>query len=396
MEIAWFHSHLMNTNSGGTRFVIDYASGLAERFGHSVTLYCDIASKESVETLAASGVKVIQLDTASTNSPIYWLTLFLRIMRKRKKLEKTVSRYDALISSMFPMNWLTAGFDAPKIQMCYEPFAFFYDKGFLQNFKLHHRLFFKVMKLFYQSYDKDSTLNAGRLLTVNKTNIPKIESEYGILPDVVYAGIDTRMYHRASQAEINAIRKKYAGSPILFHSTDLTGIKGTFPLLEVIAMLVKNDFPKLKLLITVYVSNPDGIRKLQACITRLGLDENVEYIGCLPKNELPLYYSAVDFVCQPSINQPANWPLKEALLCGTPIIGGAESEEAQHLVNGAKIDLRNPDDSYEKLKMLFSPDRSFQIDNTALLADYSFNGCLDKFNRIIKESADEYKTRKNQ
>jgi len=150
----------------------------------------------------------------------------------------------------------------------------------------------------------------------------------------------------------------------------------------------------LKLLITVYVNDLDGIKKLQQRIAELELDRNVKYIGCLDKTKLPLYYSAVDFVCQPSINQPANWPLKEALLCGTPIIGGAESEETLDFVNGIKIDLRNRQESHEKLEALFASNLAFSIDNTQLLADYSFKGCLDKFNRIIKDTANEYKIRK--
>lgn len=72
----------------------------------------------------------------------------------------------------------------------------------------------------------------------------------------------------------------------------------------------------------------------------------------------------------------------------------AESEETLDFVNGIKIDLRNRQESHEKLEALFASNLAFSIDNTQLLADYSFKGCLDKFNRIIKDTANEYKIRK--
>ena len=170
--------------------------------------------------------------------------------------------------------------------------------------------------------------------------------------------------------------------PLLFHSTDLTGIKGTYPLLEVVRQLLP-EFPELKLLVTVYLDLPDGIERLRKRIKEMGLEDNVEYLGCLPKEQLPLYYSAVDFVCQPSLNQPANWPLKEAMLCGTPIIGGKESEEVDGR-NGVKIDVSNTEESVSLLRDLFIADRSaFMIDVDGLKRQYSIEGCLSQFNETV-------------
>lgn len=386
MRIAWFHSHLLNANSGGTRFVLDYSEGLHRYHGHEVTLFCDIASAETRGQMAERGLKLVELDTVSTNSPRYWLTLPLRLKNKRAVLAQTISEYDFIINSMFPMNWLTADLALPKLQMCYEPFAFFYDLGFLQNFKLHQRLFFRMMKLLYAGQDRIATRKMPRVLTINQTNIPKLREEYGLDATAVYAGIDTDLYHRADAAAIAEIRAKHSGQPLLFHSTDLTGIKGSYPLLEVIAAL-RNDYPHIKLLFTVYVNDPVGTEKFLYRIKELNLSGNVEFLGCLPRRQLPLYYSAVDFVCQPSVNQPANWPLKEAMLCGTPIIAGAESEEAEDFVNGVKVDIRSGAAAAIKIKALFN--RRGELSLTAsidnLLANYSRESCIAQLNNIIGE-----------
>jgi len=269
------------------------------------------------------------------------------------------------------------------VQVCYEPFAFFYDPGFLRNFTKAQQLFFRVMKVLYEGADKAAVAKMDRILTVNKTNLPKIQAIYGRSATPVYAGIDPRIYHRAAASDIERVRDRHPGNPLLFHSTDLTGIKGTYPLLETVRRLLP-DVPGIKLLVTVYLDLPDGIARLKRKIRDMGLETNVEYLGCLPKEQLPLYYSAVDFVCQPSLNQPANWPLKEAMLCNTPIIGGVESEEVDEK-NGVRLDVSNPVQAAAILKTLFVRDRSsFSIDVEALKREYSIDACLTQFNKAVE------------
>jgi glycosyltransferase involved in cell wall biosynthesis len=387
MRIAWFHSHFLHVNSGGTRFVLDYAEALQHIHGHQITLFCDVASPEAVTQMELAAVKLVELDSKSTNSPLYWMTLAGRIRRKKTELETVLQDYDCIISSMFPMSWLVCDTKLPKIQICFEPFAFFYDKGFLQNFGLHHRLFFRMMKLLYVNADKAALRKMDKVITINQTNIPKLLQEYGVAATPVYAGIDTDMYKRSPENEIADVRKKHSGFPLLFHSTDLTGIKGSYPLLEVIAEL-RHTYPEIKLLFTVYVNDLVGTEKFLKHISELGLGNHVEFLGCLPKKELPLYYSAVDFVCQPSINQPANWPLKESLLCGTPIIAGTESEEVRDWINGCRVEIRDTKAAVVKLLSLFR--RRNELDLTDSIAElhkcYARKSCVALLDRIINDS----------
>jgi glycosyltransferase involved in cell wall biosynthesis len=300
--------------------------------------------------------------------------------------------FDICVNSMFPMNVLTADFALPKVQICYEPFAFFYDMRFLINFKWYHRIFFRMVRHLYMYRDKHSLHKMDKVLTVNETNIPKFQAVYNMRPNVVYVALDTEMYHRAGQDDILAIRQQHPGQPILFHSTDLTGIKGSFKLLDVIAIL-KERYPKIKLLFTVYVNNPDGTQNFLQRIAELGLQNNCEFLGCLPKEQLPLYYSAVDFVCQPSLNQPGNWPLKEGLLCGTPIIGGVESEEVDEMVNGVRINVEAREEAAAKLDTLFQSQASLKVDFSELVEKYSLDACLGRFNRILEECCADYSRR---
>ena len=390
MKIAWFHSHLLHPNSGGSRYVLDYSAELQELYNHEVTIFCDIASEEARQMVKELNIKLVELDKRSTNSPLYWLMLKYTLHKKKSKLAGRINKYDLIVNSMFPMNLLVSDFSLPKVQVCYEPFAFFYDKGFLENFRFYHRAFFRIIKLFFVNKDKAAVKKMDKILTVNKTNIPKIKNIYDVSSTPVYAGIDTDMYKPAPSDDINKIRAKHLGAPLLFHSTDLTGIKGSYPLLDVLVIL-KEKYPDIKLLFTVYLDLPEETEKFRARINALKLSRNTEFLGCLPKTDLPLYYSSVDLVCQPSINQPANWPLKESLLCGTPIVGGLESEEVVDFVNGCKVDIRETTNAAEKLVKLFENHDQLTVCTEELVNSYSIKYCISRFNDILEVTYGNYK-----
>ena len=385
MRIAWLHSHLLNPNSGGSRFVIDYADGLQMQHGHQVTIVCDVASATAREQVLSKNLGLVELDDCSTNSPLYWLTLPWRIARKRRALARRIAEFDVVLNSMFPMSWLAMGLPLRKVQICYEPFAFFYDQPFLMNFKASHRWFFKLAKILYASRDRAALRSMDRVITINKTNVPKLRQTYGVEAEVVYAGIDTDLYQRAPSAAITALRSRSTGAPLLFHSTDLTVLKGSFALLDVLARLTA-AWPTLKLVVTVYVHDPAGVERFLQRVRELNLQRHVDYLGLLPREELPLYYSAVDFVCQPSLNQPASWPLKEALICGTPIIGGVESEEVETGVNGARIDVRDVEAAVVQLDSLFRAREQLDVRTSAdsMRSHYSRSACVAQLNGWVE------------
>ena len=151
---------------------------------------------------------------------------------------------------------------------------------------------------------------------------------------------------------------------------------------------MRDKYPEVKLLFSIYVDDPAGTKKFLHRVTELGLDNNVEYLGCLPKEELPLCYSAADYVCQPSINQPSNGPLKEALHCETPIIAGVESEEVREFQNGCRIDVRNADASAEKIVELIKNRGSLDLRTygSDLMQSYSLESSLVKFEKIIQQA----------
>jgi glycosyltransferase involved in cell wall biosynthesis len=57
---------------------------------------------------------------------------------------------------------------------------------------------------------------------------------------------------------------------------------------------------------------------------QLGVGDNIEFLPFLKEEMLPYYYSMADVVAQPSLCEAASLPIKEAMACGTPVIGSYE------------------------------------------------------------------------
>lgn len=380
MKIFWLHTHFRHLNSGGTRLVFEIATYLTNKLGHQVEFMVDTASEDSRHECEKLGIKLHEIDTTSTNSAVYWLSLPLRLIFKKNKIKKIVDRDSVIINSMFPMNILSTTLPNKRIQICFEPYAYFYDKVFLSSLSYLEKLFFKTMSKLYSHLDKESTQNMSAVITVNKTNISKFKTVYNITPDVLYVGLDSsRYFKQIKNKKIDELKKTYRGSPLLLHTTDMSGTKGTTYLLEIIKELTK-EFPDIKLLITIYVNTIENKKILFKKITDLKIESNITLLGLLKVNELPIYYNLVDFVCQPSINQPSSWPLKESLLCETPIIGGVESEEVVPLKNGIRINIRDISTSSKQVAHLirqkdtldtYTYGREMMIENFEIKNNYS-------------------------
>ena len=53
---------------------------------------------------------------------------------------------------------------------------------------------------------------------------------------------------------------------------------------------------------------------------RLGLREDVTFLGFVPEDELPLWYNAARLFAFPSLYEGFGLPVLEAMACGTPVV----------------------------------------------------------------------------
>ncbi len=65
--------------------------------------------------------------------------------------------------------------------------------------------------------------------------------------------------------------------------------------------------------------------EIDACIERLGLQEQVRLIGFVQDDDLPALYTAADVFAFPSLYEGFGIPILEAMACGTPVVTATTS-----------------------------------------------------------------------
>jgi glycosyltransferase involved in cell wall biosynthesis len=337
-RILWLHSHFLNW-TGGHQYVYEVVKRLCTWY--DVALAASAASGVARGKLAEIDVDLQLLNVRSTNSAAFWLTLPFQLRQEAARVRGSIhtGSLRAIVSSMFPMNVLAEGFDAPHIYVCWEPYALFWDNSYLRSFKPSERVFCRAMRLLYARLDLQSTRSATRVLTLSNFNKRWIDQIYGRDDArVTYEGVDTDFF---KPTPTPSLERAFSDQKIVLHSTDFTSIKGTEHLIRALP-LVKQAVPDLKVVVTHTLSNPHQHHRLLALARELGVADVLEFVGRVEYAMLPAYYTHADVVVQPSVNQSMSLSVKEAMACATPVVTSLEGYEQTS--NGDAGFLANPRD----------------------------------------------------
>lgn len=141
---------------------------------------------------------------------------------------------------------------------------------------------------------------------------------------IIHCGIDPALFEVVSHSQ--------PGKRLLFVGR-LAMAKGLPILLESLAVL-KQQHPDT--LLTVVGDDPDR-KKLEQMTDRLGLSENVNYVGYKSQAEVRDYLRQTDVFVLPSFAEGVPVVLMEAMASGVPVVAtqvGGVSELVDHGVNG--------------------------------------------------------------
>ena len=61
------------------------------------------------------------------------------------------------------------------------------------------------------------------------------------------------------------------------------------------------------------------LNHLKKIVESLGIKDDVTFVGFIPKEELPLFYSATEAFVFPSFHESFGMPILEAMACGCPV-----------------------------------------------------------------------------
>jgi glycosyltransferase involved in cell wall biosynthesis len=150
--------------------------------------------------------------------------------------------------------------------------------------------------------------------------------------DVIYNGVETRIFHPINNYEVKRLRNEKMGKPHLIYVGSFYKFKGVQDLLKAMHYISKN-YPHSKLTMIGY-----GPLKteLERYVHNYSLS-NVEVVGYIPHYKLPLYYNASDIFITASFYESFGLPIIEAAACGKPIIARNIPIMIEHATNCKSI-----------------------------------------------------------
>jgi glycosyltransferase involved in cell wall biosynthesis len=323
--IIWVHSHFLYW-MGGTKYIFEVLKVLKQK-KHRVVAVVEQASPFVTELFKQAKIRLVNLNVTTSTSAWYWLGLPFFLSRRCGQLQTLIQQFSQgkssplVVTSMFPMQVVMAQLGQPFVQLCYEPFAFFHDQEFIQNFPFFKRVATQFLALLYAKLDVWGTQHAQKIVTLNTVTQSLIQDIYHAASTPIYAGVNTQLFKPFVGAEL---KKKYRDHQLIIHSTDYSPVKGTDRVIKAFAG-VAQKFPAARLLITSTIKNEAAQQKLQALATELGVGDKVEFLGFVPIELLPQYYSLAKVMVQGSSSLRSGTtsmalPVKEAMACGTPAI----------------------------------------------------------------------------
>ncbi|MCP4429938.1 MAG: glycosyltransferase family 4 protein [Gammaproteobacteria bacterium] len=162
-------------------------------------------------------------------------------------------------------------------------------------------------------------------------------------------GVSTKPLTENQQSRVDLIRQKYkrVNSPLVIFLGRLVEEKGVGDLLEAMRLIVQ-ELPEIQCLIAGEGQDKD---KFQSYCAELGLDGNVQFLGWVQFEEVPLYLAAADIFIGTSKTSANGWveaqglTFLEAMAAETVVIAtasGGIKESVIHQQTGFLVDEGSP------------------------------------------------------
>jgi glycosyltransferase involved in cell wall biosynthesis len=134
--------------------------------------------------------------------------------------------------------------------------------------------------------------------------------------EVVYDGIDHRVFYPGPQAQARARLDLAPGEPIVLFIGNLIALKGVEVLLEVCSRLMAQGMR-----FTCHLIGQGPLRpRLERAIRHKGLEDRIRLHGARPNEQLADWYRAANVFVLPSYSEGVPTVLLEAVACETPFV----------------------------------------------------------------------------
>jgi glycosyltransferase involved in cell wall biosynthesis len=349
LKILWLHSHL-TLPGGGTYYILEVMRELSKN--NSIKLYVQKSTREFEQLFKSAGIDVSTLSKYSTGDILFWLNFSRQIKKEISVLKREVKNSDLVISSMFPMNIIANSLPLPHLQLCLQPFAFFWDPLMIKKLSISKRIFLYFLRSKFGRLDIDSTKQSQAILTINEG------SKQSILEVYNRDAVPTFMGVNVDKVNTEELARKYVGKKIILHTTDWTPLKKTPWLIEQF-LLIQKKYPDVLLLITEIDTR---LKSAELNKIRIHKIKNVEFLGTLPTDLLHQYFALADIVVYAGFGTAITTSLfvLECMAYGTPpIVSQGASEDVEHGKTGLVF---NTDIEFRECLLLLLSNEALRLD----------------------------------
>ena len=134
-----------------------------------------------------------------------------------------------------------------------------------------------------------------------------------VLPYIAPAYI----YHTDASRDADVRERYKLPSKFFFYPAQFYRHKNHAALIEALAK-VRNSHPDVRLVL-VGATERNGFGDVQSQVTTLGLEDNVQFLGYVPDDDMPALYRAARALVMPTYFGPTNIPQLEAFALGCPV-----------------------------------------------------------------------------
>jgi len=315
-EILIFFSHY-DYPRGGEKYLYELIQRISSRY--SVQLFVESISPDWKKLYKRLHVSIHLLWQPKK---FYWALLPITLLVNAYFLHKTIHKRSVILAANFPLTYLATLVSTKTIIFCFEPFNIFYDKTFIRAVPFWSQIILYIIKVVYSPFDILAVQSGKILATLNSSVEKAMRLQYKKPADIyIPNGVDTDFF---SPTALPLFSFKERGRFVIGHSTDYTPLKGTEYLLSALPEVIKHKKSVL-VLISETIFNPQKRATYQKIISTLGIQKNVLFVGTIPQNKLPGFYTSCNIFCFCGSSfcagaYTASLSVLEAQACGLPVL----------------------------------------------------------------------------
>jgi D-inositol-3-phosphate glycosyltransferase len=161
---------------------------------------------------------------------------------------------------------------------------------------------------------------------------------------VVAPGVNTGMFAPTESADLRRRLGIGSNERVILFTGRLERLKGVEILIHALAAILDGRTERDVRLLVLGADSSNGIleagvhggerARLEALAVEIGVDDRVDFLGTVPHEDLPAYYSLADVCAVPSYSESFGMVAIEAEACGTPVVAARVGGLRQLVLDG--------------------------------------------------------------